>query len=126
MVKPASFLYGISYFKLGEYENASKYLNKFDGKDEMVAPAIIGLIGDCYVELGDTQKAITYFLKAANTDNALISPFYLKKAGTAYEKLGKYDKAIEAYTTIKDKYFDSAIANEMDGRIARAKALAGK
>ena len=31
----------------------------------------------------------------------------MKKAGIAYENLKEYDKAVKAYTTIKDKYYTS-------------------
>ncbi len=115
---------GISYFKLGDYKTAETYLNKFNGKDQMIAPAIIGLIGDCYVELGDKDKALGFFLKAADkADNDVVSPFFLKKAGTVYESQSKYAKAIEIYNTIKDKYPNSPVAGEMEQRIGRATEL---
>lgn len=114
---------GISYYKLKDYKNAIKYLNDFDANDELISPAIVGLVGDCYVELGDVNKAITYFEKAAKADNNVISPIFLKKIGIAYESQGKYDKAIESYTTIKDKYFKSSEAYDIDKYIERAKFL---
>jgi tetratricopeptide (TPR) repeat protein len=113
---------GISYFKLGDYENALKYLKEFDADDEIVSPTVSGLIGDCYVELGDVNKAITLFEKAAkDADNSLISPVFLKKAAIAYESQGNYDKAVENYTIIRDKYFDSSQAIDIERFIDRAK-----
>jgi len=115
---------GISYFKLGDFKNATVFLDKFKADDKMVSPAVIGLIGDCYVEMGDKNKAISLFLKAANkADNDVVSPLYLRKAGTAYESQSNYAKAIEVYTTIQDKYPNSPIANEMEQRIGRATVL---
>ena len=38
---------GICYAQLGKYEEAAKYLDKFSADDYMVAPAIIGTMGNC-------------------------------------------------------------------------------
>lgn len=115
---------GISYFKLGDYEKALDKLKAFDGKDNMIAPAITGLIGDCYVNLGNTKEGISYFEKAAKeANNEVLSPTYLKKAGIAYESMQQYEKALQAYTSIKDNYFNSTEAADIDKYITRASAL---
>jgi tetratricopeptide (TPR) repeat protein len=115
---------GISYYKLGNYNTALDYLKDFDADDALVAPAVIGLIGDCYVELGDVNKAISYFEKAAKkADNDIISPIFLKKAAIAYESQGKYDKAIANYTLIKNKYYNSNEAMDIEKYIDRAEYL---
>ncbi len=114
---------GICYFKLGDNESALDMLKSFSGGDEMLSPTIVGLIGDCYVNMGNTEEGISYFEKAASqADNDIISPVYLKKAGVAYESLKQYDKAVKAYTTIKEKYFASVEASDIDKYIARASA----
>ena len=116
---------GICYFNLGEYEKALELLKSFSASDEMISPAIVGKIGDCYVNMGNTQEGISYFEKAAQAaDNNVISPVYLKKAGIAYESLQQYDKAVNAYKTIKEKYYGSMEASDIDKYIARASALA--
>jgi len=114
---------GVCCYKLKDYNNAIKYLKKFNGKDLNIAPSITGLIGDSYVELGQVEEGIKYFLKAADVDNEMISPIYLKKAAIAYESRGDYKKAVEAYTKIKDQYVRSQEAADMDRYIARAQAL---
>ena len=112
---------GICHFKLGDNQKAMDYLKSFDPKDDMISPAMIGLIGDCYVNMGNTQEGISYFEKAANeANNDVVSPFFLKKAGRAYESLQQYDKAVAAYTTIKTKYQTSMEASDIDKFIARA------
>ncbi len=124
---------GICYYKLGDTENALKYLKDFNSSDNMVAPAIIGLIGDCYVDLayadqakvdqGKVEQGIDYFNKAASkADNALLSPVFLKKAGLAYESLGNYKKAVDAYTQIKEKYSNSLEGSNVEKYIDRAQA----
>ena len=113
---------GISYMRLGQYDNAIKNLESFSANDILVSPAIIGAIGDCYVELDQTEKGISFFEKAANkAKNELVSPIYLKKAGIAYESLSKNAEAVKAYQTIKDQYPSSAEANDIDKYIERAK-----
>lgn len=114
---------GICYFKLGDNESALDMLKSFRASDKMLSPTIVGLIGDCYVNMGNTEEGISYFEKAASqADNDIISPVYLKKAGVAYESLKQYDKAVKAYTTIKEKYFASVEASDIDKYIARASA----
>lgn len=112
---------GISHMRLGNYEQAIKYLEEFDADDDMVAPTLIGAIGDCYVNMDKVKEGISYFEKAAKkADNELISPIYLKKAGIAYESLKEFDKAVNAYKTIKDKYPSSMEASDIEKYIERA------
>ena len=58
---------------------------------------------------------------AANSHS--LSPIYLQQAGEILVKQGKYDAAIEAYTTIKEKYFRSAQAWNIDKYIEQAQLL---
>lgn len=114
---------GICYFKLGEHEKALDLLKSFSGSDNMISPAIVGLVGDCYVNMGNVKEGISYFEKAAKeADNEVVSPVYLKKAGIAYESLKEYDKAAKAYQTIKEKYYNSMEASDIDKYITRATA----
>jgi tetratricopeptide (TPR) repeat protein len=114
---------GICYFKLGENEKALEALKSYNGKDNMIAPAITGLIGDCYVNLGDTKEGIKYFEKAANeAANEVLSPTYLMKAGVAYESLNDNKSAAKAYKTIKEKYYNSVEAATIDKYIDRAES----
>lgn len=114
---------GICYYKMGDTEKALNMLKSFSASDNMISPAVTGLIGDCYVNMGDTKQGISYFEKAAKqADNEVISPVYLKKAGIAYESLNQYKDAVKAYTTIKDKYYMSMEAADIDKYITRASA----
>ena len=112
---------GICYYKLGDPQSAIKLLKSFKAKDTHVSPAIIGLIGDSYVYSGNTKEGIRYFEKAAaQANDEIISPIYLKKAGIAYESLQQYKDAIKVYTTIKEKYNLSTEALDIDKYILRA------
>jgi tetratricopeptide (TPR) repeat protein len=117
--KLATAYAGICYYKLGQYENAIKYLSQFNGDDNYFTTTVIGLTGDCYIELGDKSKAISYFEQSAGKENAVISPVYLKKAGLVYESLNQPEKAEKAYTKIKEKYPKSSEASDIDKYLAR-------
>ena len=115
---------GICYAQLGKYEEAVKMLDSFNGKDQMVAPAILGAAGNCYAQLGQLDKAASTLLSAADkADNNSLSPIFLMQAGEILVKQGKYDDAVNAYTKIKDKYFQSYQAMDIDKYIEQAKLL---
>ena len=112
---------GICYYKTGDLESAIRHLKSFKTKEDNMAPAIIGLIGDCYVESGDVKQGISFFEKAASkANNDFLSPIYLKKAGIAYESLQQFDNAIKAYTSIKEKHAASMEAMDIEKYIVRA------
>ena len=119
--KLANAYAGICYAQLGEYENAVKYLDKFNANDQVVSPALMGTMGNCYAQLGQLEKAAATLVKAADKANShALSPIYLIQAGQIYEKLGKKSEAVSAYQTIKNKYFNSYQAMEIDKYIERA------
>ena len=107
-----------------EYEEAVKMLDSFNGKDQMVAPAILGAAGNCYAQLGQLDKAASTLMSAADkADNNTLSPIFLMQAGEILVKQGKYDDAVDAYTKIKDKYFQSYQAMDIDKYIEQAKLM---
>ena len=115
---------GICYAQLGKYEEAVKMLDSFNGKDQMVAPAILGAAGNCYAQLGQLDKAASTLMSAADkADNNTLSPIFLIQAGEILVKQGKYDDAVNAYTKIKDKYFQSYQAMDIDKYIEQAKLM---
>ena len=118
----AAFYAGVCEYKLGNYDEAISYLKKFDATSVNMEPAALTLIGDCYVANGDVKSAVKYFEQAGAIENKLTAPRALNKAGIAYEELGEWAKAEKCYQTIKDVYFDSQLAMEMDKRIERCQA----
>lgn len=113
---------GMCYLRLGQYEEAIEYLEKFDGNDRLFAPVALGATGDAYVELGEYDKAISYYQKAAAyTENKLTSPIYLFKTGIVLEEMGKFDKALECYEKIAYQFPASDEAREIKKYIAAVK-----
>jgi len=118
--KLAKVYAGISYYRMNQPQKAIELLDGFDADDKMISPVVVGLVGDCYVATKDYDKAIKYFDKAVKkADNDLVSPIYLEKLAVIYEVTGKTDKALETYTTIKEKYPNSAAAYDVDRSINR-------
>ena len=119
--KLANAYAGICYAQLGQYEYAIKYLDQFSADDQLVTPALMATMGNCYAQLGQLDKAAATLVKAADKANShALSPIYLIQAGQIYEKLGKNSEAVNAYQTIKDKYFNSYQAMDIDKYIERA------
>ena len=112
---------GLSHAQLGNYKEAVEALNQFDGDDLVIAPAVMGNLGNCYAHLGDLEKAASTLMTAAEMADAhSMSPVYLIQAGEIYEKLGKKEDAVKAYMLVKDKYFNSYQAMDIDKYIERA------
>lgn len=112
---------GLCYAQLGKYKEALAELDRFSADDYMVAPAIIGTMGNCYAQLGQPDKAAATLLKAAEKANSnVLSPVYLLQAGELLEKQGKNAEAVEAYRKIKNRYANSVQAMDIDKYIDRA------
>ncbi|MGA2822156.1 MAG: tetratricopeptide repeat protein [Bacteroidales bacterium] len=118
---------GICYLKKGEFQNAIDQLSDFSSGDELVAPMAIGAMGDAYMELNKTDKAIDYYLKAADKrKNDLTSPMFLMKAGMVYELEGKNDLALKTYMRIKKEFSRTNEGRDIDKYIARLNGLVKK
>ncbi|MDY6800088.1 MAG: tetratricopeptide repeat protein [Bacteroidota bacterium] len=123
----ANYYIGISYLHLGQYEQAIEYLKAFESDDKMVAPIAYGAIGDAYMELDNTSEAMQYYEKAVNkSENEFTTPIYLMKVGFVHEQNQNYEKALEAYQTIKNDFPESAEGRQIDKYIARVETLINK
>jgi tetratricopeptide (TPR) repeat protein len=123
----AKYYLGICYLRKGDYQVAIDYLSDFDSDDEMLGPVAKGAIGDAYMELGNTDEALNYYLKAAGkSENTFTAPIYLMKAGLAYEALSDYKGAKKVYTKIKNNYPESNEGRNVEKYLARAEAKTAK
>ncbi len=121
--KLARYYSGISYLKLGKFQEAIDQLKKFNMKDQMVGPISKGAIGDAYCELGRTDEAVDYYLKAARLEpNNFVTPIYLMKAAELLEANKEFSKALPLYKEIQKDYPESTEGRKIEKYIARAEA----
>ena len=119
---------GICYMKLGDYESALKYLSSYTAVKGLAADLVnaqnFGLRGDAYVQLNNLTEAVKMYEKAVNGyTNDLTTPYYLKKLALIYEKQGDNAKALAAYERVKNEFFRSYEARDIDKYIGRLSQL---
>ncbi|MBN9384897.1 MAG: tetratricopeptide repeat protein [Chitinophagaceae bacterium] len=117
----ASFYAGSCYLKLGDYNNAVKYLKDFSTPVKQLQVRAMGLLGDAYSEQGKKEEAAEQYKKAGTyfEKDELFSPEYLFRCGYLYESMGKTQDAVTMYKLIKDKYPGSPRGSDIDKYLAR-------
>ena len=113
------FYAGVCELQLGKYEEALSYLDKYNGKDEILKARAIACKGDAYVGLEKYKEAVSCFEKAAGVSDNMFAAAYLLKAGIACEELGDSAKALSFYKKIKDQYPQSMEGYDIDKYISR-------
>jgi TolA-binding protein len=119
--KLANFYAGSCYLKMGDFNNAVKYLKDFSSPVEQLQERAYGLLGDAYSEQNKKEEAAEQYKKAGTyfEKDELFSPEYLFRSGYLYESMGKTQDAIAVYKIIKDKYPASQRGAEIDKYLAR-------
>lgn len=117
----AAFYAGSCYLKLGDFNNAVKYLKDFKTPAVQVQAKAYGLLGDAYSELNKKEDAVEQYKKAGTffEEDEIISPEYLFRAGYLYESMGRTQDAISMYELLKTKYPSSPRGFEIDRYLAR-------
>lgn len=102
----AHYYAGISYLKLGEFDNAVKHLKDFSSDAKQVQLLATGCLGDAYAELNKKEEAIDAYKKAAATfvEDETNSSEYLFRAALLLETTGKTTEALELYKELKTKF----------------------
>ncbi|WP_073093173.1 tetratricopeptide repeat protein [Cyclobacterium lianum] len=119
------FYTGSIYLSQGEYQTAVDHLESFSSSDFFVQAQAYSLTGDAYMELGNPDKAISLYERAANYNtNKYFTPRYLAKLAVAHEEAGNLQQAIAAYGEIESKYPDSYEYTEARKHKARLEGLA--
>ncbi|WP_170073183.1 tetratricopeptide repeat protein [Mongoliibacter ruber] len=123
----AHFYIGSIYLSEGNHQKAVDHLKKFSAGDYFVQARAFALLGDAYMELGNTKEAISNYKKAVDhKENKHFAPRYLSKLAIAYEEAGELDNAIKTWGTIEDKYFESFEFTNARKHKARLEGLASK
>jgi tetratricopeptide (TPR) repeat protein len=102
----AHYYAGVSYLKLGDFNNAVKYLKDFSTDAKQVQLLALGCLGDAYAELNKKDEAIEAYKKAARTfeEDENNSSEYLFRAALLSETSGKTKEAIDLYKELKDQF----------------------
>lgn len=120
----AKYSAGICYLRLGNFEEAIDFLEKYSKKDKVIGSLALGATGDAYVELGNLEKGVSKYIEAADyAENSFNTPLFLMKAAELYELQNKYADALKLYERIQKEYPESTEGSSIDKYIARVKVL---
>ncbi|MCQ2287883.1 MAG: tetratricopeptide repeat protein [Muribaculaceae bacterium] len=126
----AAFNAAIILYQQGKYKEAASYLEKYNAAGTLVGPAAQSLLGDCYVNQKQYEKAIGAFDKAVSmaNNNEIYAPVFMLKKATVLHELKKYAEEAALYQDVKDNYpvYVQGSGFNVDKYIERANALAGK
>lgn len=102
----AHYYAGISYLKLGEFDNAIKHLKDFSTDAKQIQLLAYGCLGDAYAESKKYDDAVAAYKKAANTfeKDENNSSEYLFRAALLLETTGKTQEALALYKELKARY----------------------
>ncbi|MGE5313245.1 MAG: tetratricopeptide repeat protein [Acidobacteriota bacterium] len=122
---------GVLYQKLGYYDRAIVQLQALlETTDKELESEIRYYLGETYFYKNEYQQAILEFLKVPYLVNKKTkidwtpSSYYM--AGQSYEKMGKYDQALNMYQQIVDRPgIDGTFKTAAQKEIARVKGAVG-
>ena len=102
----AKAMMGIRLYQEGKYAEAAEYLGDCSLDDEGAAAGVKILEGDCYVNLENYDKALSWYRKAIDKadENPMVVPFVLVKEANVYRAQQNYKEEAKALKTIIDEY----------------------
>lgn len=117
----AHYYAGVSYLKLGDYNNAVKHLKDFSTDAKQIQLLAYGCLGDAYAEMNKKDEAVAAYKKAATAfdkdeNNAAE---YLFRAALLEETAGKVKEATDLYRELKEKFPKTDKGYQADKYIAR-------
>ncbi len=121
----ATYYAGVCNLNLGNFDEAVKCLEDYDGEGKLGCIMKHGALGDAYSEKDMLDKAYSQYEKAVKEgDDEVLTPYYMKKLAllSLYDKINKPAEAKKLFTSIKDKFPRSSEAMEADKQIARLTA----
>ena len=124
----ADFYAGSCYLKLGDNNNAVKYLKDFSTSSKQIQARAYKLLADAYADLGKNSDALEYYKKAAHhfeTDQNNSAEYLFMAAYFADRVMKSPKEAIELYKELKQKFSNAFITgNNERGNAARAGDMA--
>lgn len=112
------------------YQKAASLLERCSADGNLIGPAAKSLLGDCYVNLKQYDKALGAFDEAIkiSKDNKEYAPEFILKKARVLHATKNYKGEVEAYQLLKDEYPQAGqmFNVNIDKYLERAKALAGQ
>ena len=123
--KLAHYYLGIIERNEGNFDLALDHFMQADFDDNTVGIIAMGNVGDMHVELENLEEGAMWLEKTAKSSNSkatgdFAAPFYYKKAGLVYMKLGDNAKALSMFEAIVDDYEGTSeyeMAQKLVGRL---------
>ncbi|MBD3184270.1 tetratricopeptide repeat protein [Candidatus Poribacteria bacterium] len=133
-ITEALFYSAKSSYYLGRYNEAISDFQKIVKKysDSVFAPYSQRAIGQCYEQLDGSdnlRKAIQQYEKLSRNPESYINLLAYIDKGRCYENLGEWDKALESYKFIADRFkwnVESAIQAKAMSSVQKAKDVISK
>lgn len=101
----SNYYAGVCYLQSNDIDNAMTYMDAFDPENDVLAAMKYGILGDCYSEKQDFDKAMDFYGKAGDaTENEVVAVVYLKRLGLLQEKQGKKEDALKTFERIRRDY----------------------
>ena len=102
-----------SYFRLGQFEDALEYFDRFDPPANTVGASAIAAQAMIYESEGSFGRAVSLYQRAAvHVDDQIMSPLYLLAAARAADADGDARGAVSILDDLQDRYEDAPAAQE--------------
>ena len=115
----AHYYLGVSYMKTGEYQKSLDQLTQYKPTKD---PNINGLafmnMGDASMELGNTDEALSYYEKAADTESEAFTADFLMRYALAQLQANDNEGAKESFKKLASDYPNSSHSNVAEQYIA--------
>lgn len=110
-------------YQKGDYKKALEFIEGVKTQSPVVQTLKLCLEGDCYINLGQTDKGIAAFEAAIDEadENPELAPYAMTKLSNAYALKGDYKNQTEVLSEILLKFPD--YNPQIESEIARAKAM---
>ncbi len=110
---------GLSYLQLGEFQKAIDAFESFEAVSgptgTLLTAQNLGLTGDAYSELGNTDKALEFYNKASQYhSNIDTTPKYTFRAAMILMDKGDNAKANEMCNSIKSNYPNTPYSRDIE------------
>ncbi|MCS7188680.1 MAG: tetratricopeptide repeat protein [Bacteroidia bacterium] len=118
---------GACYLKTGKYEAAVEVLSEYEDEDSYLGGVAQAALAGAYAELKKFEKAAKLYEEAADIHhNSQTSPVFLLQAGQCYELSKDWERAMEVYEELIEKYPTAGEVSSAQKHLARLRTAHAK